>query len=119
MKLNLVTAVAALVTCSGAWSEIIYLDCQTTNRELTEQGGYDRVFVIDTITDKVFVHYDYGYMATGTVEVIAGSFQLSFPSEPEIPDVEISRVTGKYRTTFVGSPDVGQCQGVDSANLKF
>ena len=119
MKSRLLVAVAALIACSGAWSEIIYLDCKTANRELTEQGGYDRVFVIDTITDKVSVHYDYGYMATGTVEIIAGSFQLSFPSEPEIPDVEISRVTGKYRTTFVGSADLGQCQSADPANLKF
>lgn len=119
MKSKLLIAIAALVACSGAWSEIIYLDCETTNSELTEQGGYDRVFVINTITDEVSVHYDYGYMATGTVEEIAGSFQLLFPSEREIDDVEISRVTGKYRTYFSGSPDIGACQSGDETNLKF
>ena len=46
MKSRLLVAVAALIACSGAWSEIIYLDCKTTNRELTEQGGYDRVFAL-------------------------------------------------------------------------
>jgi hypothetical protein len=113
---RLTLALAGLVGCSGAWAEAIYLDCKTKNHDLMEQGGYDRMYVIDTGMQSASVHYDYGFMATGTARVTAGSFQISFY---EVPKVEISRVSGKYLTEFDGSADSGECQSVDNPNLKF
>ena len=111
-----VIVVAALVACSGAWAEAIYLDCKTNNHDLAEQGGYDRMYVIDTERFSASVHYDYGFMATGTARVTAGSFQLSLN---KLPTVEISRVSGNYLTEFDGLADSGECQSVDDPNLKF
>ena len=113
-------AIAALVACSGAWAEVIYLECETTNYDLVEHGGYDRVYVIETLARKASVHYDYGYTATGNVDVTAGSFQLLFlKSRPSLPMVEISRISGKYSTEVDGIADSGQCQSVDNPNVKF
>ena len=113
-------AIAALVACSGAWAEVIYLECETTNYDLVEQGGYDRVYVIDTLVRNASVHYDYGYMATGNAVVTAGTFQLHFlNSGSRLPMVEISRISGRYSTEVDGIADSGQCQTVDNPNIKF
>lgn len=120
MKRKLLVAVVALIACSGAWAEVIYLECETTNYDLVEQGGYDRVYVIDTLARNASVHYDYGYTATGSVGVTAGSFQLLFlQSRPSLPMVEISRISGKYSTEVDGKADSGQCHTVDHPNIKF
>ena len=118
--MKLLIAIAALVACSGAWAEVIYLECETTNYDLVEHGGYDRVYVIDTLARKASVHYDYGYTATGNVDVTAGSCQLLFlQSRPSLPMVEISRISGNYNTEFDGTADSGECQSVDNPSLKF
>lgn len=122
--LRSVIAVAALVACSGAWSEIIYLDCKTSNRELIDQGGYDRMYVIDTVQKTSSVHYDYGFFSgDGKVEVSAGAFSLFIWNSEVRPsarmNIKISRVTGKYSTEFNGLADSGECQRVDNPKLKF
>ena len=115
-------AIAALMACSGAWAEVIYLECETTNHDLVEkgQGRYNRVYVIDTTQKDASVHYDYGYMATGKAVVTAGTFQLHFlNSGSSLPMVEISRISGNYNTEFDGTADSGECQSVDNLNIKF
>ena len=114
MKMKLLTAIAALVACSGAWAEIIYLDCKTNSAEAS-----DRTYVVDTKFKNASVHYDYGYAATGTAIVTAGSFQLSFGSKRELPKVEISRVSGRYRTEINGLGDTGECERVEKPNFRF
>lgn len=75
------------------------------------------MYVIDTLARKASVHYDYGYTATGNVDVTAGSFQPLFGVQ--LPIVEISRISGKYSTEFDGLADSGECRSVDNPNLKF
>ena len=114
MKLILLTTVAAMLPFSGAWAEIIYLDCKTNSADAS-----DRTYVVDTKLQNASVHYDYGYAATGTAIVTAGSFQLSFGSNRELPKVEISRVTGRYRTEINGLGDTGDCHRVENPNFRF
>lgn len=114
MKLKFFIAAAALVACSSAWAEVVYLDCKTTNPDAT-----DRVYVVDTQRMTGSVHYDYGYVATGNARVTAGSFQLTFGPSAEVPEVEISRVSGKYRTEFMSKADSGECVRAEKPNFKF
>ena len=119
---RLLIAIAAMLACSGAWAEVIYLECETTNHDLVEkgQGRYNRVYVIDTTQKDASVHYDYGYMATGKAVVTAGTFRLHlFNSGSKLPMVEISRISGNYNTEFDGTADSGKCQSVDNPNIKF
>ena len=114
MNLKFFTAAAALVACSSPWAEVVYLDCKTTNPDAT-----DRVYVVDTQRMTGSVHYDYGYVATGNARVTAGSFQLTFKSNAEVADVEISRVSGKYRTELMSKADSGECVRAEKPNFKF
>jgi len=105
-----------LIASDRAMSEVLQLDCVTEN-PLAD----NRVYVIDTSRGTASVHYSYGYtLPASRVALEAGVFTLYFASGGGLPEVTISRVTGKYRTRYVDdSADIGVCTLIDEPEFKI
>ena len=105
-----------LVASGYAQAEVLHLDCVTDNPQAD-----NRVYVIDTSRGSASVHYSYGYALTASkVALEAEVFKLYFAGGGGLPEVTISRVTGKYRTMYVdGSADIGECTLLDDPELKI
>jgi hypothetical protein len=123
MKLKLLTAVAALVACSGVWAEVIYLDCKN-DKSIPDSDHRDgRSFVIDMNRRTASIHTKNGYTFPAEKVIIdPGLVQITwgYRSE-ENPGFAhfISRVDLSYRTTFAGPYEEGQCTLVENPDLKF
>ena len=105
------------IMASGyATAEVLQLACVTEN-PLAD----NRVYVIDTARGTASVHYDYGYtLAASRVALEAGVFTLYFAGGGGLPEVTISRVTGKYRTRYVDdSTDAGFCELLEEPEFKL
>ena len=104
------------VASERAAAEVLQLDCVTEN-PLAD----NRVYIIDTSRGTASVHYSYGYtLAASRVALEAGVFTLYFASGGGLPEVTISRVTGKYRTRYVDdSADIGVCTLLDEPEFKL
>lgn len=113
MKLMLTVVLFAVSLPAAA--AVLHLDCVTENA-LAD----NRVYIIDTSTGAGSVHYDYGFMLPASkVSLEAGVFTLYFASGGGLPEVTISRVTGKYRTKFEDEADTGVCTLLEDINFKF
>lgn len=116
-------AIAALLACSGAWAEVIYLDCEN-DKSIPDSSHRDgRSFVIDMNRRTASIHAKDGYMFPAEKVIVdAGLVQIthSYRSE-ENPGFAhfISRVDLSYRTTFAGPYEEGQCVLVENPDLKF
>ena len=104
------------VASERAAAEVLQLDCVTEN-PLAD----NRVYIIDTTRGTASVHYSYGYtLPASRVSLEAGVFTLYFASGGGLPEVTISRVTGKYRTRYVDdSADIGVCTLLDEPEFKL
>jgi len=111
---SIITLVLLALACP-ALSEVLHLQCATDN-PLAD----NRVYIIDTATGAGSVHYDYGFMLPASkVSLEAGVYTLYFASGGGLPEVTISRVTGKYRTKFEDEDDTGTCELLEDSNFKF
>ena len=113
--MKLMLTILLFVLSLPAASEVLHLDCATEN-PLAD----NRVYIIDTSTGAASVHYDYGFMLPASkISLEAGVFTLYFASGGGLPEVTISRVTGKYRTKFEDEADTGVCTLLEDTNFKF
>ena len=116
-------AIAALLACSGAWAEVLYLDCEN-DKSLPDSAHRDgRSFVIDMNRRTASIHTKDGYMFPAEKVIVdAGLVQIAhhYRSE-ENPGFAhfISRVDLSYGTTFGGEYEKGQCTLVENPDLKF
>lgn len=111
---SIMTLVLLVLSCP-ALSEVLHLQC-TTENPLAD----NRVYIIDTATGAGSVHYNYGFMLPASkVALEAGVYTLYFASGGGLPEVTISRVTGKYRTKFEDEADTGTCALLEDSNFKF
>ena len=114
--MRLMIIMLLLLASARAMSEVLQLDCVTEN-PLAD----NRVYVIDTSRGTSSVHYSYGYtLSASRVVLEAGVFTLYFASGGGLPEVTVSRVTGKYRTRYVdNSADIGVCTLLDEPEFKL
>ena len=105
-----------ILVSGHATAEVLQLNCVTKN-PLAD----NRVYVIDMARGTASVHYDYGYtLAASRVSLEAGVFTVYFAGGGGLPEVTISRVTGKYRTQYVdGSADAGVCALLEEPEFKL
>lgn len=113
--MKLIMAPLLLAISFPVLSEVMHLHC-TTENPLAD----NRVYIIDTATGAGSVHYDYGFMLSASkVSLEAGVYTLYFASGGGLPEVTISRVTGRYRTKFEDEADIGSCALLEDSNFKF